>query len=260
MNSIQELIKCDWCCRPLIGYPLLLTCCHATICSYHVSDQTRKSENKNNRKLNVSTKNKKIFWCKLCEMKHDMVGKTFPQNKVVNSLLKIARNDIQSNKVYQRATRECVDLKSSMNECQSLNSKLEYYIVDQVGEIRNQIYMRRDELKAKIDEQCEMIIKRLDDYERECFANVKSKLIESKIEAIKKMNREFNAKLDEWRVCLNRFVIDEQAWETIQQKAFYANYYLENRLNELRDELLGNKFFNLKFDREFENDFHLLER
>jgi hypothetical protein len=257
MNSIQELTKCDWCAKQLRGYPLLLTCCHVTVCSHHVSDQTRKHENKNTTNKSNS---KKIFWCKLCATRHDMTSKKFPQNKVVNSLLKLIVNEIQLNKCYMQAAQECLNLKSTIDECNMFVLKPEFYIVEQVGEMRNQVFMRRDELKSIIDKQCETIIKSLDDFERDCFSNLKVNLKLNKIEAITKLCQEIESKLDEWQTCLNRLVVDEQAWDFIQQKAFFADDQLQNHLNDLKDDLLENKFWNFKFGETFENEFHLMKR
>ena len=257
MNNIQVLTKCDWCARPLRGYPLLLTCCHVTVCSHHVSDQTRKHENKY--PANKS-KCKKIFCCKLCATRHDMTSKHFPQNKIVNSLLKLIMDEIQLNKCYTQATQECFNLKMTLDECNTFVLKPEFYIVEQVSEIRNQVYMRRDELKSIIDQQCEMVIKRLDDFERDCFRNLKVNLKLNKIEAITKLSQEIESKVDEWQACLNRLVVDEQAWDLIQQKAFFTDAQLQNHLNDLKDELLESKFWNFKHGEKFENEFHLMER
>ena len=86
--------------------------------------------------------------------------------------------------------------------------------------------------------------------------------ITNKIEAIKKLSQEIESKVDEWQTCLNRLLVDELAWDLIQQKAFFADAQLHNHLNDLKDELLESKFWNFTqgHGEKFENEFHLMER
>ena len=43
-----------------------------------------------------------------------------------------------------------------------------------MGELRNKVYLRREELKAEIDREATKMIEKIDDYEKECKSNIPS--------------------------------------------------------------------------------------
>ena len=79
MEGIKELLTCKLCKKYLIGTPIVLSCCDATICGFHLEDQLNKSTQNNNKR--------KLFKCDLCNITHDMKNKRFASNKVVEVLL-----------------------------------------------------------------------------------------------------------------------------------------------------------------------------
>ena len=104
MEDIKDLLTCKLCNKILSGTPIVLSCCDANICGFHLEDQLKKSTQNNNKR--------KLFKCDLCNITHNMKNKRFASNKVVEELLLRKFEEFKYGKVHEEAKQACNNLKS----------------------------------------------------------------------------------------------------------------------------------------------------
>ena len=100
--------------------------------------------------------------------------------------------------------------------------------------------MRREKLKEKIDEISNEMIKKLDNYQKECYENIDKIKLEEKT---KDLFKEIESSLDEWTKEDERILMvsSDSKRKEILSKTIDFDIRLFNRLNELKEELMMNR-------------------
>ena len=119
-------------CKHILEDPISLPCLSA-VCSKHLSDGSIR--------------------CLECEKEFDVPQNGFPPNKIVSNILANELYLSDAEKTVKHAIQELIDqLEQLQEDLKEKHSDLEQRSFDHFTEIRRQIDLQREQLKAKIDE------------------------------------------------------------------------------------------------------------
>jgi hypothetical protein len=248
MEQFSTILNCEYCDELLTGSPVVLSCCDATICSEHIQFKEVKVND---------TKTIQVYVCELCQCSHNMKNKRFPINKVVERLLKIELDKISLGDGYIKVVEEIENLEWSFNKLNGLIQDPKNYIYEYVSNVKRDVDLRKEKLKAEIDKICAGMIAKLDKYQQECYENSESlKLKEKNDEII----NEIQAKLDEWNKTNKRVIMTatDQQRKEIEFNAKNFDINLTERITQLQSDILMSKLWfhetNAKVEEEFERE------
>ena len=143
-----EKLKCKVCIKFYLN-PVTLPC-KCIICSHHIKEQTK----------NINEKYK----CDLCEMKHEIPKHGFPANIEIIDMLKLNLHVDDKTKL----ANELIDQLDKVIKDLKLMNDPENFIFDYISETKNKLDLRRERLKSKIDEIFDGMIKKVNEYDKEC--------------------------------------------------------------------------------------------
>ena len=131
------------------------------------------------------------------------------------------------------------------------------FIYDHISSLKNSVDLRKENLKARIDEICGEMIQKLENYQQECYENIgKLNLEASSSDDLNEVKKH----LEEWtsnNKCL-LMISDDAKRREILIKANRLDQKIFARLNELENELLMEKVWshekNDKVIEEFEKE------
>jgi hypothetical protein len=245
MEHLSTILQCKHCNKLLNGSPVVLSCCDATICDEHIRYKDVKVN---------ETKTIQVFECELCQCSHNMKNKSFPINKLAESLLKIEFDKISLGDAYIKVNKEIENLESSLIKLNGLIQDPKNYIYEYVSNIKRDVDLRKEKLKEKIDQICGEMITKLENYQSECYKNIENLKLKEKSDEITK---EIQAKLDEWNETNKRLlmVATDQQRNEIASKAKHFDINLAERITQLQSEILMNKVWFHKANTKVEEDF-----
>lgn len=239
MNSVKNLLTCQFCKQTFSSTPVVLNCCDVTICSVHLESSSTS---------NPDIKKRKYYKCNFCEFSHEPSNKHFSTNKIAESLLNF-------DKTHKKVKLQCSFLRSSLKKCQDLLSEPNKFIYDHVAFLKSEVQTRREEIKIEIDKTSDEMLKELEAYERECYDSLKMSELKEAIALLESENRDAQDTLDKWMNELKLVEFDEVKWEEVHTRAFFLKNHFNARLNELKDELLINKFWTFEKKNVFREEF-----
>jgi hypothetical protein len=151
MNVIKKAITCSVC-KSTLDAPVLLPC-GKSICEKHVQTESD------------------AFACDDCDLDHRIPENGFPRNKIVEDLVRAKIQKLKLGEDYDNLRQSCVNFNGLIESIQHLKNDPTLYINEMIGEIKNAIDLRRDELKLQIDEEAQVLIDELAEYEEDCDVN-----------------------------------------------------------------------------------------
>ena len=170
MNELQDLLKCAMCNEKFTGAPIVLDCCNANICEHHIEENS------------TTNRKRKLFTCSLCEATHHITNsKRFAPNKTIEKLLEI---DIPKfgnfGEIFNKANEEIKKLESSSKKLNDLIKDPKNFIFETISKLKRDVDLRREKLKAKIDEISNEMIEKLNKCQQECYDNIEKIKLEEK--------------------------------------------------------------------------------
>jgi hypothetical protein len=253
MSILHDILKCAMCKETFTSAPVILNCCYQTVCESHmVNDEVTKS------------KKRKLFTCALCDTSHEMNNKKFVPNKTVQKLLEmelIKEIEIGKEKnlgaVYDLTNKEIENLELSFHKVNDLIKDPKNFIYERISSLKNSVDLRKEKLKARIDKICGEMIQKLENYQHECFENIKNLNLEKNS---RDYLNEVEKHLDEWTRDNKRVLLvsDDAKRNEILNKASELDKKIFAHLNKLENELLMEKVWshkkNDKVVEEFEKE------
>lgn len=226
MDKVINALKCFHC-RDILSKPVTLPCGH-TICQSHTQET-----------------NEEII-CAKCGSRHP--NKEFKVNEAFADLINAQLCMLDFGHQHSETFKSCNDLKSLIDKNNAMVNDLEYFIYDSTSELKNQVMLKSEQLKVRIDEITQEIIDDLDEYERRCKINCENKDITHNFAALlsdfKKQNEEAQKKSNDWSNVMNQLKFDVDKWTRIKVDCHEAlNNLFEKRqlfekevfLNELEE-------------------------
>jgi hypothetical protein len=228
MENFKLILSCQLCNQLLKGTPINLSCCDATICSEHVQYRTVK--------VNES-KTIQVFECELCQCSQNMRYKRFAVNKSVEKLLQLKFEQIYLGEVYENVNKEILNLGSSLKKISDMMQDPRNFIYEHVSELRRKVDLRREKIKEKIDNICDKMIKKLDDFQKDCYDNIPDKSLE---ESNRDLINDVQSKLDEWNANNKHLLLlsKDAKRKEIELKSIELDIKLHERIKEMESKLL----------------------
>lgn len=216
---MQDLLTCELC-KTQYEDPLILPC-YNTVCSKHVYIETNGSK----------------FKCSFCDKEHDSLNEKYPIDIKINKLLKISSNYISKNYIYfgenNAGARDMHEkLSDLMNKAKILVDDPEYFINEHFNELRNKIDLTKEQYVKMIEDNCEKIIKQVNDLETDCKSKLSKRPEET--EELKKYIKDVENQLNDSMISLKTPDFDlDSVWKRIKNRT-------ENEIEIM-------KYFTLKF-------------
>ena len=198
-------------CEEILNKPVILPC-GESICQHHVDE--------------MKTTNSEIK-CDSCSESHAIPEKGFTSNKRLEALIENELNSLDLGEDYNYAYNQTLAFKSYIERFETTKKQPDMRIHDYISQLKNQIDLKREELKNEIDQKCLSMIEKLEEFEKECMANVDS------------VKSRFDDKLDEklkkWKSKSEQFSNDLRSFESSKWKKVKEE--LESHIKEIRSKL-----------------------
>jgi hypothetical protein len=239
METFVNAIKCRLC-KCTLTSAVLLPCCHS-ICKKHEQES-------------------KTIVCTECDVEYEVPRDGFSENKDLANIIatgileKVCEIDLGSE--HKSAIDSCNKMKELIEKVETLFRDPIYYVHERIGELKSRIDLAREEFKLKIDEEAETLIKKVEEYERDCNENLRSSDAESKVkeDELKSKLNATKLDLDVWTKYLDKLKVDSGEFKNIQNKCEVSIDNLQNQLDSFENTLLMNKFDETQVEVEgFEN-------
>ena len=215
--NIKEELTCNYC-NEVYTNPLTLNCCGENICKQHVEELT----------LNNTSK---TFTCPLCNEENE--NQKLNVNKCIQKMLENQLHNFQVDSKYKETL---ANLRIQVKKLEAVLNEPEYYIFNEINELKRQIDLDRDKLKIKIDELADGLIQQLESYEArfktEYKENVNLEHYYALVEASKKL-------LAEHEKCLSSFSAKAQDREKQYVESEYVINNLQSKIKELKSSLFS---------------------
>ena len=194
MDILLNSLKCVNC-RKTLSSPILLPCSHM-ICQSHtqISDDH--------------------LLCSECGIRHPNKG--FVVVQAVADMIAAQIANINFGKQHDESLDKCNELKKVLDENESLLNNLENFIDESVDELKNNILLKSEQLKQKIDQITDEIINVFEEYKSDCKNNLNNKNFKEQINDFKQQHLSSKSKCDEWLADLNQLKFDEENWKKIK--------------------------------------------
>lgn len=235
MDKIKDAIKCVNC-FSIINSPVIFPCGHS-ICKHHAQSRS------NN-----------MIRCEKCGKDHSIPSDGFPNNESLASIIDTQVYDINLGEAYEQAKSDCLPLESLINQVNLFLADPSYQTREEIDEMRNRIFIKREELKQEIDNETEKLIDKLNQYVKRLSAQLDEtefKKCSSKLDSI---SREANIKLGQFKKQLDLFSLDVKKWESITDQVANEKKKLSDQLKSVRQLLIMSDFDDIQSEsRSFQN-------
>jgi len=196
----------------------------STICKTHLDNLMTNASN---------TKNTLI--CLICQEEHLIPKKGFVINNRLEKLL--THNNLKFDcQIYNRCKKELKDAIEKVVKIELLENNAEYYIYDYFEEIKRQVDIRREELKLKIDNYSDEIIKSVDINQKN-YTKL-SKEVNKITENINKSRKSLNELIAQF----NTLKFNDKKFEDIKASVAVVNQEFRKILAEYQNSLIGKEY------------------
>ena len=201
-------IRCKTC-KKILNKPVILPCGHS-ICQLHVDEA-----------------NSEIIKCVSCMESHVIPEKGFILNKDLETLIENRIDSLNLGEYYKYAYNQSLAFANFVERFETTKKQPEMRIHDFISDGKNQIDLKREELKNEIDKKCLSMIEELEEFEKECMANVDS--VKSRFDD------KLDEKLNEWKRKSEQFANDLRSFDSSKWKKVKEE--VDSHIKEIRSEL-----------------------
>lgn len=218
MEKLSNAIKCANC-SSILDSPVLLPCGHS-ICKSHV----------------IGTNS--FIVCSKCESKHKIPKVGFLDNKSLAEIIAIQIQKISLGPKYENAKNNSESLKSLIKNFDAVltdypTNKMKRE-VEEIEDLKNQIFLKREELKLKIDQEIDNMVKKFDEYVVRFNNFLSSEQTQMRTKELVESKNKVQKVLDGFENRLNEIVLDDSLWNGISAEASSEYTKLSNRLEEFK--------------------------
>ena len=228
IEKLKSFLDCDQCTKLLVN-PVVMAC-GKFICKIHLE-----------KILSHESKEKNTFICKICQEEHVIPKNGFVVNNRLQDLLDVELNKFEPSPVFDECMKELEEAKASVLKIEQLETNPESYIYDYFEDIKNQVDLRREDLKFKIDTYSDDIIKYIETTQTNCMKM--SKEIEKITHNIDKSKKELN----ELIMKFDTLKFDDEKYKGIKTTVSILNQDFKKVISDVQYSLLGNKEFAFQF-------------
>ena len=227
IRSDSDALMCTSC-KKMLKIPVILPCGH-TICKHHVDEAANNNETNHIR-------------CDICLESYEIPANGFVRVRALEIQLENKPNlGQQLLSDFNLARDTCESFGEFLEEFNRIKSDPELKIHTVISDLKNKVDLKREEMKQEIDKKALTIIERLDEFERECKANLP--LIESNCKLDEKL-KSLRNDLEQTRKSSLTFEIFDK-WRKIAEESKSAVKELQTELCKFNEHLfVGINCFN----------------
>lgn len=222
-------------CKKILDEPVVLPCGH-TVCKRHERDEIESPNSKD-------CKTTKKLTCDVCRIGHTIpTNGGFTANILVRSLLERNLAALNLGAEYHAAQTSFGEFKRMMTSLRQILTDPELEVNRVIGELKNQIDLRREEAKQKIDDEALTLIGELDDYEARFRASRSKNSLEVTTNNDEDLDEVFKS-LDEdlrfWEAQLKLFNGSARRWHKIHLDSVSKWKIMSDKYEQTKKRLLG---------------------
>ena len=230
VEKVKSFLNCDLCSK-LLADPVV-TPCGKFICKAHLDNLMK---NKSNDKEN--------FICGICREQHFIPKNGFMVHNRLQDLLKVELNDLKfDNPIFEECKREIEEAKDNVFKVEELEKESETYIYGYFEDIKIEIDLRREDLKRKIDDYSNEMIKSVETNQMNYIKL--SKEVNQMTINVEKSKKELNELIARF----DTLVFNDKKFEEIKISVAVVNQEFHKILAKYQDTLIGNKKYLFHFD------------
>ena len=236
MDKISNAIKC-FNCSSVLNSPVILPCGHS-VCKHHTQPDPHDI-------FNLLNQNK--ITCGKCLKEHTIPLEGFPQNESLMEMLAAQVHKIDLGKMHNKAKQECENLESLINKVNDMLEDPVNLTYEEIDSIRNTVFLKREELKLKIDQETDKLITKIDKY-----MDQMSKLTKGdRFKVLDDQNKLAKLNLNKTKNMLNQIKMDDDYWRKISQEIEIEHRKLLQNIENLKKSSIFNGIIELKHESEF---------
>jgi len=163
------------------------------------------------------------------------------KDQLKSALDQVRINTMKLSPVFNECTKEIEDAKDKMFKVELLEQNAENYIYEYFEDIKRQVDIRREDLKFKIDNHYDEIIKSLELNQKNLIKV--SKDVTQMTNAIEKSKNDLNKLITQF----DSLEIYDNKFGKIKASATFVNKEFHKILAEYQESLIGNKEFTYEF-------------
>lgn len=221
---VSESFKCVNC-QQITSTPFVLPCRHV-VCERH-----------------TETAHESIV-CSACGATH-LSNNEYMAIKTLEQMTKAKAALVDFSSCRQRTLELLDSLTTLFDQKERVVENLEVVIHEKIRELKNNVLLKREQVKLLVDQRCEEIVTNLEVFQEQCLQNLNQDEFKSSADKFKQDNRIDQQKYNEWKRELNEPEFgDKTRCKHIQTEC--------ERIRSHHGELLDN-FFNQIFISKYEN-------
>ena len=228
VDKLKCFLDCEHC-NKLLADPVVMTC-GKFICKIHLE-----------KLLTHESKEKKSFICVICQEEHVIPKNGFVVNDRLQELLDVELNKLAPSPMFEECMKEIENAKENVVKIGLLEKNAENYIYEYFEDIKRQVDIRREDLKLKIDNYSDEIIKSVEMNQMNLIKLSKEvNQITTNIEKSRKDLNELIARFD-------TLEFNDEKFKDIKESVTVVNQEFHKILVEYQDNLIGNKKCTFEF-------------
>lgn len=218
MEKIISSLKCVNC-KQVLSTPVVLPCSHL-ICKSHTETTDQ------------------LITCLECGATH--TTKEYMHVKAVEDMINAQLASFDFGQNHSAALKSLKKLTKMLEKNESISRDFQSFLVETIAELKNKVYVEREEIKLLVDQRTDEIITSIEEFQRRCLTNLNSMSLVLKLGEFEKESGTAKVKCHEWSNELNQLRIDEEKWKKIHQECEMSAKNLREKLDEIvNDAFLG---------------------
>lgn len=228
---MEKLFKAVTCvtCQSILSSPVILPCGHS-ICKYHIPVDAA------------------LIRCGKCGLEHAIPAApdSFPENEALAEIISTNLHKLKLGKAHEQAKTECDIFETSIEFFESVLADPLHHMNEEIAEMRNQVLLKSEELKLKIDQETDKLLGEMSAYMESVKKHLESKEHKDKSNNLESIKTEMRVKLAEHKIRLGELKIDEQLWMKISNELGKERQKLNQTLEDYKSSLRLDSFYQIQ--------------
>ena len=185
MEKILSVVKCAIC-NQIMKSPKILPCFH-TFCEMHFSEQTND-----------------VIRCHKCGVEHQIPTNGFKTNYDTVKLIESGLASLNFGGVHKEAKISCEIFENALAEFEVILNDPNVYPYERITDLKNDVQLKAEELKLRIDEEKSKLLDRLEKNQEQCKEYLSTKEFKEESKKFESEMKIAQSKLDSWNASLNK--------------------------------------------------------
>lgn len=149
--------------------------------------------------------------------------------------------------MYKKAKQDCESLESLINKVNTMLEDPINLTYEEIDSIRNSVFLRREELKLKIDQETDKLIIKIDNY----MTQMNSLSKNDRFKVLDNQNKQAKSNLTKNKNMLNQTKMDDKYWKKISEEIESEHRKLLQNMESFRKSSILNGLNDLKHKSDF---------